>query len=495
MLEPRFDFRGGLNTSHSPDRLEPTELVLATNTRLTNAYGAVSKRTGSRRMHQTAFGASIKGVYQWDGPGGKQIVAVANGDLFYRNASAGEYAAFSSVSPTPALSTAGPCSFVPFRSTSASAALVLFIADAGGQLWSWDGAGTLTLLTGTDDAPAASLIESYHTRLFCNSVTYKKHIFWSKVGDGTFWTAGGLTDGGSAITDIGSGEAIAALMRLGSSLAIATEDSIVRFTGYSTEDVKLDQDTEGISTAIGVVGPQAFRPFEQFGAALTDKGPYAISEGGVEPIGVKVEDSFDELDRSAIANAVIGYHRGRRELWFAVEGASDTGNQTVYVSATRLGAWMGPWTYPFAITDIARYEDSVGDEWLIAGCSDGFIRHLDIGALDDVLWDNSGGSAITMTVEFAPIFFDNGPMWRKSLQRFAIEADFPTSSAPYLKYAFDNASLTSTAITPLAHNIVENYRVDAYAQGYRLRVQFVDASATIPVINGFMVTAWDMQRV
>src|SRR5687767_979210 len=85
--ETRFDFRKGRNTAISPDLLNPDELVDATNARLTANYGAFTKRSGCQRVHSAAVGSGnpIRGLVQWDGPSGKQIVAISNGRLYYRN--------------------------------------------------------------------------------------------------------------------------------------------------------------------------------------------------------------------------------------------------------------------------------------------------------------------------------------------------------------------------------------------------------------------------
>src|SRR5258708_10872241 len=87
VVESRFDFRGGRNTAVSPDLLNPNELVDCTNARLSTTYGGFSKRTGSQRIHQTSLGAAINGVTQWDGPNGKQVVAISNGAINWRDGS------------------------------------------------------------------------------------------------------------------------------------------------------------------------------------------------------------------------------------------------------------------------------------------------------------------------------------------------------------------------------------------------------------------------
>ena len=67
----RFDWRKGVSTSYSEDVLDRSELLTATNARL-STYGAIEKRAGSQRIHtdQIESGTKILGMIQWDDPGG-----------------------------------------------------------------------------------------------------------------------------------------------------------------------------------------------------------------------------------------------------------------------------------------------------------------------------------------------------------------------------------------------------------------------------------------
>lgn len=489
--DSRFDFRGGLNTALSPDDLNANELVLATNARLATTRGAVAKRTGTKRLHPTtlASGADITALIQWDAPAAKQVVAIAGGNLYHKTSAFGE---FTEVVPGVVFSSTERQAMAVMRAATEGAPLVLYIGDSTG-LRSWDGT-SLVVIDGTDNTPPADLLAVYHLRLFARDPDFPKHLFWSKTGDPEYFTTGASTDGGSAIADILSGESLQALEVVGSSLLFASEDAVGRFTGYSTDDIELAQDTEGITSEVGAVGPLALKRVENAAALLSDKGPYYVNESQAVPIGEKVEPEFDGLDRSVLENSAIGWHRGRREIWYAVPGSSDSAvNKTVYVFAARLGSWSGPWTYSFGITCLARYEDSNGDEWLLSGGDDGFVRHMDIGSLDDVLSDGTGGSAYTMTVEFAPAFFDNAGVI-KALDRLQVEADIVSGELPTLQLAFDDASFTSYTLTGVG-NDVQHYRVDAQdQQGYRLRVRYVDATTDISLLHGLRLGAYRYER-
>jgi hypothetical protein len=437
-------------------------------------------------MHPTALPATITGLLQWDSPSGKQIVAISNGDLYHKTTELGDFTQVVS----GLFSTTTPAYFAPFRASSSGAPLVLFIAS-GGKMFKWTGS-VLTRIDGTTFAPTADMIIAYHTRVFARSNLFLKSIIWSKLGNAEDFTVALGTGGGQAYVDVLNGESIVALEVIGSSLLMGAEDSMMRFTGHSSDDIIIAQDTEGVSSEIGVIGPLCLKRVENVAFGLSERGPHVFTEQTAFPVGVKVEEDFDALDRVNLPKACIGYHRGRREVWFAVPGPNDGGlNKTVYIYSTRLQAWSGPFTYSFGITYLARYEDANSDEWLIAGCSDGRVRHLDTGVKDDVLADATGGTNYTMSVELAPMFF-TGPNTVKGLRRMFLQADLPAASAVQVLHEFDLVGFVTTP-APTGSGF-KSYRIDLYNQGKRLKLKFTDASADIPIIYGFTIDGWAFER-
>lgn len=673
VTESRFDFRKGRNTAISPDLLNPDELVDMTNARLTGQYGAFTKRAGCQRIHQAAFPAAVRGVTQWDGPSGKQVVVISNGSLYWRDGTSFTPAFTKATSTAVARSTAAqgssagwtdpdgtndglnflerttagtstiadgsklinkfgdpaidnnlpavdnlykvgfkitasasgldpnvsavakvvieyslnnggawttlggsysvtagrgqtitteftptlqivaggspiwirlalslllsgsgvdldgtatvkcfsttyltnnyattwttgaamfsltqPTIFAPFRASSSGAPLVLYMAS-GGHYFSWNGTDTLTQLDPTNSAPAATAIISYHTRMFAMSASAEtpgllpKTIFWSKIGDATNFNTGDKTFGGSAVTDFLTGQQLTALEVIGSSLLMATVDSVMRFQGHASDDIVISQDTEGVSAEVGVVGLQAVKRFENVAAFLAQRGPYAATETSAVPIGEQVLPDFDALDSTSIQNSVVAYNRGRKDLWFAVPGASDSSlNKTVFAQAVRLQAWQGPWVYGFGINCMSTYLGASGVENLLSGGSDGYVRLMDVGSLDDVLYDGSGGSTITMTVELPTMQFGL-PGITKALNGMRLQATLPSGSDLRIKHSFDGAAFIEEAVASEGSTEL-NYRVDMDNQGKRLRLQFVDASSAAPVLNGFVLDAYDYQR-
>ena len=398
-----------------------------------------------------------------------------------------------------------PTFFAPFRAFTAGSPLVLYIAS-GGHLFSWTGTDVpsngLVQLDPTNSAPTATNIISYHTRLFAMTAssltpgTTPKTIYWSKLGDATDFTTGDKTKGGSAVTDFLTGQQLTALEVIGSSLLMTTADSVMRFTGHASDDIVIAQDTEGVTAEVGPVGPQAIKRFENVAAMFTDRGPYAVTETYAEPSGEQLNPDWRALDNANLSKTIVEYNRGRKELLFAVPGINDGGTpKTIFCQSVRLQAWQGPWTYPFTISCMAKYFDSTNSPNVLAGSTDGFVRLMDIGTLDDVLFDGTSGTNITLTVEF-PVFHFGMPGIKKAMRWMILQADLPTISTPSVNIAFDGSSFTNFPITPNDTG-EEDYRVDVAgdsSQGFRLRLQFTDNSSQMVVVNGFTLVGWNMQR-
>lgn len=395
----------------------------------------------------------------------------------------------------------GPVTFAPFRASTAGAPLTLYMS-ANNHYWSWDGISTLTQLDPTASAPAAYTIASYHTRMFATTSSQPKNLFWSKIGDAVTFTTGTKTDGGSALTDFLTGNALIAMEVIGSSLLLATTEAIMRFTGHASDDIVISQDTEGISTEVGVVGPNAIKRYENVAAFMSNRGPYAATETYVQPIGEQLNSDWLVLDNANLSKTVIEYHRGRKELWVAVPRATDGGlNKTVFVQSVRLNAWQGPWTYSFGIGYMTKYVEASGNPNILAGCSDGFLRVMDVQnpttkiVRDDILYDGSGGTAITMQVELPVIHFGI-PALKKALKWILFQADLPISSNPIFNISFDGASFTPFQVDE-NDNGVQDYRVDVAgdnSQGFRPRIQFTDDSIYAPTVYGMSIIAWNYMR-
>lgn len=483
-------FPGGLNVRVSPDRVQPTELLRCKNARVNATVGSIEKRLGSRRMHSNAFGDQVDGLIQWNDAGTLQLVAISNNKLWHKTSDFGD---FSSVTPSPTL-TSDPTQMATMRANTSGAPVYLYLAD-GTSFWRWDGSA-ISRRTATNNVPAnVDLFRVYHVRGFWRDSNFPNKLIWSVLGDTEDATIGTEAQGGEALVSVISGDGLTAMEVLGSSLLLATEDSIARFTGYSSRDIQLEQDTEGVSTTVGAVGPNAFRRADGFVACLSGQGPYAVNEAEALYLGDRVKPLFDALVRTQLAGSAIGWHSARREIWWAVPGPDDSGtNKTVYVYSLELGAWFGPFTTSFDITCFAEWEDAAGDSHLICGAADGYVRLLDTGTLDDVLADGSGGEEIAMDVALAPMRWSSGPAWDKTLESINLEATIPLGSELVLRWRFDSSGYWQERTVLGRGSSIQNYTVECYGQGRRLWIELVSNEAATLAVHSVIAYGYDMGR-
>lgn len=486
LQEPRFDFSGGLNLRQSPDFLQTNELVRAENIRLSSSLGALVKRSGSRRMHDTPLAGPVLGLAQWSPPGSsaKQLVAVAGGNLYTKGDSFqsefSQQGSGLSSSLTPSLETAR------VMDPEEGALLRLYLAD--GKYWRWDGVA-LEEVESVDPSP--DLIIQYNTRMFFRDPTFPQNVIWGVLGDPEDTTPGLREKGGDALVQTLRGQGIVAWTVVGSSLVICTPNAVARFTGYSPQDVQLHQDTEGISADHGPVGRQALARVEGFAALLDSRGPHAVTESAVQPVGPQVESALAGKGEES----VVAYHPGRREVWWAVQEGEDPGPRSIYIlSMGVVQAWSGPFRYPFTVRSLLPYEDEDGEWWLVAGCEDGFVRHLDTGSLDDVERDGSGGEAYTARAQLAPLFFEIGPHHIKSITRLWPQVDLPAGKRVELWWKMDGGPWDSEVIYGNPGAGIQDYRVDVSGQGKRLLVEYRDSSRDLSSLHGLVAEAFDMQR-
>jgi hypothetical protein len=502
-IESRYDFSGGLHTSCSPDAMAPNELRQAQNVRLSSTLKAVEKRGGTQYMHSDSLANNVIGIYQWDAPSGKQLVAItAAGGLYYKTLAASTWTSASTNIFATALTPPPRVFFQPARGSASGAALKLYIAvrksATTGVYASWDGS-SLVNLTGTNGLPSApTWCVAYHTRMFLGDALYPNHLFWTDVGDMGAADGTGITGGGSAIVATLGGDSLLGATQVGSSLALFTDDSVGRLTGYSNNDVQIAQDTEGIAAQTGAVGSKAWCNVEDYVAFLSERGVYLMAESGIQLISAKIQDILDGLNRYWLNGAILAYHRGRRELWLAVPPSAAVVNTYIYVYSMQAQAWTGPFVHGLGIYDLRRFEDSVGDEYLMCSMAN-FCMIMDCAHYTDFAdYTGANGVGFSTAVELAPFFGEPGPVSEKIWDRMKVRAYVPANSQLQPAYAVDATSSfsnTTATIDAAAVTLPNSYRIDFYAQGDVLRLKFyengVEAGWTL---NGVQLRSYDMLR-
>lgn len=471
--EPRFDLRGGVNSTFGADVLDVTEARQTKNGRIL-VGGNVQKRVGSQRLHDTAIaaGAAVNGLFQWDDPLGKRVVAVAGGNFYHKSFAATDFTAIVSTL------NAARVFWAAYRT---GATIKLLFAD--GALRSWDGTTLTTVIAG---APAAKMIALYKLRGFAIDGT--KTLYGSKVGNPTLWGApnGGFT----ADVETYDSEPIVGIIVVGSSLLLCKEANVARFTGVDTTNIRIDIESEGVSNEVGLIAPATLCKFEESAFLMSDRGPYIATEAGLKETGLKVSKEFDFANKSLWQNAEAVHNRRRKEIWLTFPQNAEVRNDTTWIYNYRTDTWSGPFRFPFSLMVTGRYKYANAQESAIAGGNDGFIRDLDVAAvagLDDVLRAGSGGANVVLDVTY-PDLLGGAPDIIKSLRgkKQHVEADLGAAGS-LEAYWSSELSAGSSVLMPTKGAGVKDYHWKwANAKGARLVYGLRESTSEIVTINGIL---------
>lgn len=459
-----WDWRGGVNTTYSPDALDKTEVRRAVNARLTT-FGALSKHGGSQRIHATVLAASTKvlGGCQWDNPSQvNEIVAICGGNLKHKALADAD---FTNVAGT--LSTTARMIMAPYRVGGVNR---LYIAD-GGLLNKWT---ATTLTENIAGSPSATFVCVYKERMFCADGTHT--IYWSKIADPETYTS---PNGGQANVDTYDAEPIVGLATCGSSLLIFKEDSVARFTGTENTTIQIDKDTEGVAKGVGCIAPGTIVALEDSVFFLSDRGPYIANENGVLPIGQKIEAELASWDHLNWQYAWAVYNKDKREIELIVPDNAVNDVQWTYNERTQ--SWTGPHSRGYNIVTAWKFERTDGTQGIMFGGDDGWVRDGDNvvnGYKDDVLSNNTAGSNISMTIEFAPALMGD-PGANKIMHAMQwLQADLGASGSMSAQGTGDERpSSTSTFAIPTKGAGVRSYPFSLAWRGHRPVLTLVEATS------------------
>lgn len=477
-----WDWRGGVNSTYSPDALDKSEVRSATNARLTT-YGALSKRGGTQRVHGTVLNSSTKvlGLRQWDNPSQTgELIAICNADLFHKALADANYTKIDGT-----LDTTNRVIFAPYKQSGTNR---LYFAD-GGLLNKFTATTLTENISGT---PSARFVCVYKERMFATDGT--QTVYWSKVGDAETWAT---PDGGQANVETYDSEPIVGMATVGSSLLLFKEDSIARYTGVEADTIEIDKDTEGVSPDVGCVAPGTIVRVDDFVFFLSDRGPYIANESGVQPIGQKIEAELAGWDRTNWNLAWAVHNKERREIWMFVP--DNAVNDIGWCYNLRTQSWTGPWSFGFNVITACTFERTDGTEGVMVGGSDGWVRDGDNsvnGRKDDVLSDNTGGTNVSMSIEFPPFLFGDpsavkilhGTQW--------VQADLGASGSLSCAGTGDERpSSTSTKTVTSIGAGVKSYKFSLAWRGHRPVLTLTEATSNAVDIAGLTIEANVGRRV
>lgn len=472
----RFDFRKGVNDSHSEDIMDAFEVVQCKNMRAHEEHGALVKRGPTQRVHvsQLESGATVTGLFQWTNPSGNnELVCICNGHFFHKEESDSNF--------TKVASTFSTSERVRFMTHREGAAIVLYMA-AGASIFKWDGT---TLTTSISGAPDALDLVLYKGRAF--GIEDDKTLHYTDVTAPEDWNS-------TADVETFDTEPLIGLTVVGSSLALAKADTIARFTGVDQAEIQIDRDTEGISVQAGVAARLTLINADEVGFFLSDRGPYLFTEAGIQYVGKNIEGWLGTVNPEYRHLACAGYNRRKREIVLACPTGTSTTNDECMVFSMVTQAWSGPFAFSFDIACLCRYEYDDGTESLAAGGYDGRVRDIDVfdatlDHKDDILRDDTGGTAIAAEVELPELIF-GAPGQVKSLARVqVVMADLGASGELDIDWSNEHGdSGTLPAISSKGAG-VDRYSWKSKARGTRIGLSLREETANPFVLAGLKLEA------
>lgn len=482
VTQRRFDFRGGVNTAFSADTLDILEVAVAQNCRVGEVYGSLTKRDSSQQIHTDTLesGAKIDGVFQWDHATAK-LVAICNGDLFHKTVAAATW--------TNVAGTLSTTNRAIFQQHLVAGSPTLYFAN--GEYCKWTGA---TLTEAVAGAPAATFIAFYKGRMF--AVDGTKTIYWSKVADPDTWAS---PDGGSAPVGVSDAEGLIGLCPVGVSLLLFKEDSIARFTGTTQDTIRIDQETEGISSDIGCAAPGTITRVENFCFFLSDRGPYIATEAGVQAVGAKIEPDMRALAPAYLSKAWAVHNKRRAEVWLFVPPTGQTTNTKFWIWSYRVGAWTGPHSFGGAFNACVAtpYELASGVESIMVGGYDGLIRDADIEiagplCMDNVAHGGSTGTNIEMLVTLPELLFGDPSVFKRLTMTQTLRANLRTGASLSIVCNSESQAEDTLTLTSLG-STVDTYGFRPFLQGYAPTMTIKDATVGSRVyktqLNGLVLVA------
>jgi hypothetical protein len=419
-------FAGGLNLTGDESQLAPNEIRQAINARLT-WQGGLKKRRGSKKLHSSALAASVLGGFSWNRSSSTTQLVVANGDLHTGTYSVG----MSWTNQGGTMSTSQPPVFAAFRDGTGEC---VYIADGGG-LNKWTAAGALT--ENIASTPNVIAVWVYNRRLF--GITGDSDIlYWSALDNGDSLGIAASGGGSANIRTFGAQRLIAGgATPIGNLLGHITGISV--FEGWTQDDISVASGTNGYSMDTGMAGQRSLVNIEGALLFASERGIYQATAGGAQPVSQKIDNIFTSLSTTELQSVIGVHNRAHHEVWFYVPSYG------VFVFNYRIRAWSGPFNGAMltGLTAMWPAQNSDGEPIVLAGDSDGFVKHVDMEGigLDNVLSDGTGGSTVTMDVQLHRMFFGD-PSETKSLRWAFLAANLNSSTGMTFEWFTSTASGT-----------------------------------------------------
>lgn len=524
--ESTLSLTRGMNDSVAATGFRQDEAAVLTNYRIT-PDGKARVRNGSKRTHSTALNSGAQGygaIEFQPTTGNRQRVAFVGDSVYYSTDEGLTWSLIASGLRTD---------YWSLVTMTVGGTNYLYCANGSTAIYRWDGAAWTTV---TGPATGCTLLAVHNERLWTtDGIT----VYASKVADPSVWA---LPDGLSLPVLTHDGDAdVTGLYSLGPVLLVWKRRSMGYIDGYGNSDVIVAAGSRGISREIGCIAPFSIAGFGSGVIWLSERG-FVYYTVGTEPVIVSesVDSFLEDINWSAIEATRGLPHAITYPLWGTYEcilpaavsqndytfvyrvtsvdrpgaatlhrNAPVSGGQAVSVSADgylQLGGTQQVRTHDgyLSITTGSQSGQNVtltGDYLALSVAQsdaavlftagrdtetsrpaavgyDGFVRNLDSGALDDVLSDGTGGSAIPDRLLTRPYLFQD-PFRKKRGRVIRVQAVATTSDIVTARLVADgtNGTAHSVSIAASAGGEPKEAKARVTGKGHQLQVEITNVAA------------------
>jgi len=498
--QPQMD--GGLNAISDDISLQPNQLRLTVNARLTD-YGAITKRGGTQRTAaELSVGDDVLNGYNWSkDSGAEEILAVCDGSLF--TATYGSSFPWTWTQRTGALSTSVAPTFAQFR--DGTGADVVYLSD-GGLLNKWNGSA-LSVLTNT---VSTSVIQVHNERLWgAGNSSFPDSIFYSALnnGDTLGYGAGG---GGQIVVRTFGDEAVVGLASINTSLLVFHRRGISRLTGFGQDDITVQP--AALTADVGTIAAKSIVASNNIAYFISERGLYRCNEMEVAPVGTaQVPDPLlpiiRQLTSTVFDNIRCVVNRATKELWIFIPGFG------CYQYHLVLNAWSGPWNTGYLSPETTAFFEVIDNSGLpviLRGDGSGFVSLCDAPAeaMDNVQPNGTGGESYLMQAQMHRLYCGDDAM-AKALRWGYLTAQLKGSQDCSVSWTTDEAFGTfqlppsSAGIWSLSETWdsgiwggsgSRNYRIPMGGTGYYVDLSISDSGTTLPIFSRMQIETFALGR-
>lgn len=370
-LQP--DFSGGLAIYADAAAVGERQVAEAQNARI-STDGSVVFREGTQELTAARIGASgaVRGGAYWGHTGFNYIWVYGN--LYRLSGDVGGAATLMTGSHWNGigLELTDAITMKPFRDAANEA---LYITGRQTSFPAKLVGTTVSNPTWHASLTDVSLLEVYNLRLFGarplgSSGGPRSVLFYSALGNGD--TLGDPANGGgqAIIRSLSSAE-ITGLANVGGALLIFHSRGVHRFTGWSQDDISIDDGTTGMSSTIGCIAPASVVVVNNVAYFLSENGFFAATASDVSDVGKPINELFRALsgaDRAALPLTRAAHYATQRIIVWSIPGHG------AYVYDYGRQVWTGRWNGAY-LSPTCLWEgfDSAQRPCALLGTSDGFV--------------------------------------------------------------------------------------------------------------------------